>query len=170
MSEGRLLHFAYGSNMLSRRLRKRTPSATPVSVGFVAGRRLAFDKVSQDGSGKCDIEATPTATDHVYGVIFEIDCTEKPELDRLEGLGHGYREELVDVVTADGTRKAQAYVATEKNSALRPYDWYKALVIAGALEHGLPPTYVDSLNTTDSRPDPDDRRRERNEALLSDRP
>ena len=55
------LYFAYGSNMSSRRLtaRGRAPSATRLTVGYVPGRRLTFDKFStRDQSGKCDCEAT----------------------------------------------------------------------------------------------------------------
>lgn len=160
------LHFAYGSNMLSRRLRARTPSATAVGVGYVSGRRLTFDKVSQDGSGKCDIATTANDTDRAYGVLFEIDVREKATLDRREGLGNGYREEEIDVVTDAGTQRALAYVATAKEPALRPYHWYKALVVAGAVEHALPAAYLDWLRTCDSKQDPNETRRAKNEALL----
>lgn len=63
------LYFAYGSNMLFRRLKARTPSARLVGVGHVLGYRLVFDKVSKDGSGKCDIERTGVNADMVYGAL-----------------------------------------------------------------------------------------------------
>jgi len=90
----KILYFAYGSNMLTRRLRApdRCPSAVAVGSGFLNGRRLTFDKVGSDGSGKCDIEATSNSSDRACGVLFEIDCSEKPALDRAEGLGKGYCE------------------------------------------------------------------------------
>jgi hypothetical protein len=53
-------YFACGSNMSSRRLTApgRAPSAKRVTVGYVPGRRLRFDKFStRDQSGKCDCEA-----------------------------------------------------------------------------------------------------------------
>jgi hypothetical protein len=50
-----VLIFAYGSNMLERRLTARTPSAIPVGTAYVEEYRLTFDKVSTDGSGKCEI-------------------------------------------------------------------------------------------------------------------
>jgi hypothetical protein len=51
-----VLYFAYGSNMLTRRLRDpaRAPSARVLATGYVTGRRLVFDKAGQDGSGKPD--------------------------------------------------------------------------------------------------------------------
>jgi gamma-glutamylcyclotransferase len=159
-------YFAYGSNMLGRRLRARTPSATAKGIGYLSGRRLTFDKVSADGSGKCDIEPTPYPTDRVYGVVFEIPAGEKAALDTAEGLCKGYREERVTVITSSGNVDAAAYVATAKEPALCPYHWYKALVIAGATEHALPGPYVEWLRTVESKPDPKATRRAENEALL----
>jgi hypothetical protein len=165
-TNAKFLYFAYGSNMLSRRLLARTPSAVAVGVGYATGRRLTFDKVSSDGSGKCDIEPTSHPTDRVYGVLFEIATAEKPALGDAEGLGKGYREERVKVITPSATPEALAYVATAKEPALRPYHWYKALVVAGAAEHALPQAYVEWLRTVDSKPDPNTKRRGENEALL----
>jgi gamma-glutamylcyclotransferase len=162
------IYFAYGSNMLSRRLRApgRAPSARAVGIGYVPGRRLTFDKISFDGSGKCDIATTSSATDRVWGVLFEIDSFERPGLDAAEGLGKGYKEEFVDVVTAQGVRRVLTYVATKKDDTQRPYHWYAALVISGAVEHSLPPPYIEWLRTTESKPDGDVKRRAENEELL----
>jgi len=161
-------YFAYGSNMLTRRLRapSRAPSAVPEGIGFIEGYRLTFDKVSSDGSGKCDIEASQNSTDLVHGVLFRIATSEEKALDGAEGLGNGYRKDKVQVVTANGERTALTYIATKKEPASRPYHWYKALVIAGAVEHGLPALYIEWLRTVDSQPDQKASRRAENEALL----
>jgi hypothetical protein len=47
------------------------------------------------------------------------------------------------------------YVATRLTDGIRPYDWYLNLVLAGALEHGLPEDYFEEIVATRSRPDPD---------------
>lgn len=161
-------YFAYGSNMLTRRLAasERAPSAVVVGVGFVVGRRLTFHKPSQDGSGKCDAEATGTETDRVHGVIFEISIADKPSLDKKEGLGSGYDEESVNVVMTGTTIMAKTYIATKKERALRPYRWYKALTLAGAVEHGLPAGYVEWLRAVESVEDPNLNRRAENEAMF----
>ena len=161
-------YFAYGSNMLTRRLTAadRAPSAKPVRIGYVEGRRLTFDKVSQDGSGKCDAEATEKKTDRVYGVIFEIALTDKAALGKAEGLGEGYAEERVEVVTDAGKVQVEAYIATKKEPVLLPYHWYKAITVAGAVEHGLPKDYVEWLRAFESIEDPNADRRAKNEALL----
>lgn len=141
--------------MLSRRLTARTPSAEPTGIVHVDGRRLIFDKVSRDGSGKCHADATGKNTDRVYGVLFEIRKNEKDALDRAEGLGEGYKEEYVDMVTGSGIRRVVTYVATHKERIVRPYHWYKALVIAGAVEHGLPNHYLEWLRAFESVEDSD---------------
>ena len=161
------LYFAYGSNMHTRRLQQRTPSACKAGTGFVTGRRLAFHKVSHDGSGKCDIEATTSATEKVYGVLFTIARSEKAALDRVEGLGIGYDEAIFTVHKTDGTEvKALAYIATATDPAMRPYEWYKALVVAGAIEHGLPQEHIERIRAFRAQPDPNEHRRAEHERLL----
>jgi len=106
--------------MLSRRLCAvdRTPSATFAATGFVEGRRLTFDKVSSDGSGKCDIEETENCDDRVYGVVYRINKSEEAPLDRAEGLGNGYKKDMVDVITSANTYRAVVYVATKKGEPI----------------------------------------------------
>jgi gamma-glutamylcyclotransferase len=161
-----ILYFAYGSNMMTKRLRKRTPSAICEGTGFVRRHRLTFGKVSSDGSGKCDLEPTENETDRAYGVLFRICSDEAPALDAAEGLGKGYRKDQVTVITADGETTALAYLATDKDPAGRPYHWYKAMVVAGAVEHNLPASYIEWLRTAPSEADPEPDRRAENEALL----
>jgi len=162
--------FAYGSNMLSSRMcaPDRVPSAKPLKVGYIKDYRLTFDKVSKkDGSGKCDAELTKNDKDRVYGVLYAVDRSDKPKLDEAEGLHHGYEEKAVDVVAANGVKTAVIYYATSKDPSLKPYHWYKALVVAGAVEHGLPFPYVEWLRTIESVEDQDPARRIEHERLLS---
>ncbi|ARO87319.1 gamma-glutamylcyclotransferase [Nitrosospira lacus] len=167
-STSTFLYFAYGANMLSRRLHTpdRAPSAVAIDLGFVQGRRFSFGKVSRDGSGKSDLEATGNLKDRAYGVLFKINVKEKPSLDEAEGLGIGYSEANIQVVTATGVYNALTYVASYKESPLLPYQWYKASVIAGAVEHGLPAEYVEWLRTFEAQPDANTKRRTEREALI----
>ena len=144
--ERRFPYFAYGSNMSTERLRGRTPSARPLGVGWLAGHRLRWHKLGRDGSGKCDIEPAPGPS-VVWGVLFDVAWDEKPALDAAEGLGTGYFEKEVRVVTGDGERGALTYHANPQRTvaALRPRGWYKAHVVRGAREHGLPADYVREL-------------------------
>ena len=150
----RMRVFAYGSNMSTPRLRERAPSAIAVSIGYVSGRTLKWNKVSVDGSGKCDM-APALGPGQVWGVVFALDGAEKPALDKAEGLGKGYREEVVQVHTSGGVVEANAYVATRTENGLRPYHGYKQYVLDGAREHGLPDAYIRMLEATESVPEPD---------------
>ncbi len=146
MTQLRVRYFAYGSNMLTARLRERVPSATAIGIGQLAGHVLRWDKRSgRDGSGKCDAEATGRPEDVVWGVVFELDAEDKPALEKAEGVGGGYIEKTVQVLTDAGPLTAVTYYAIDKDASLRPYHWYKALVIAGAREHGLPASYRSRL-------------------------
>ena len=70
------------------------------------------------------------------------------------------------VVTAKGTYTAMTYVGSYKEPMLRPYQWYKAFVLAGAIEHGLPTEYIEWLRTFEAQADSNADRRSEREALL----
>lgn len=161
------LNFAYGSNMLAARLQERVPSARAVGPACLTGYSLRWHKISLDGSGKCDVQADDAPGACVWGVIFEIALGEKIKLDRAEGLGNGYDERTVQVERSSGGVKVQLYYATAIDRAYVPYDWYKALVMAGARENELPAGYVAALDSVPSKPDPDTNRARKNTDLLA---
>lgn len=163
--------FSYGSNMCPARLTQRVPGATFVTTGYVAQRRIALHKRSQDGSAKADALFTGNDADHVWGVVYAIDKEQKPRLDACEFLGVGYDEKQATVYTSAGERLAcWIYVARSAaiDESLLPYEWYKALVLHGARQHDLPPDYVEMINALSAMPDPDARRRERHQRLLDE--
>lgn len=158
--------FSYGSNLSSARIRSRVPSAEFVAVGTLREHALRFHKAGSDGSGKCDAEFTGNRKDRVMGVVWEIGAADKRVLDRIEGLGAGYREEEVEVVTADGrSLAARMYVATDTDPSRKPYRWYKAHVLAGARENGLPSEYVAGIEAVEAIEDPDTERSGRESAI-----
>jgi hypothetical protein len=161
-----ILNFAYGSNMLSRRLRERVPSARPLGPGVLLGYELRWHKVGKDGSGKCDVVQSKEPDARVLGVLYEIPASEKPKLDDAVGLGYGYDEKLVQVGTASGPVSAVIYYATKVDPAIVPYTWYKALVVAGAKEHSLSPAYISLLEATEAKADPDAGRAAKHFALV----
>ena len=150
------LYFAYGSNMLTKRLQRRCHSARVSARGRVCGFRLTFSKISDDGSGKCTLESEDGTNNWVHGVLFQIASNEKPTLDKAEGLGRGYDEIIVTVVTSKSVDKAHVYVASAgaTDSNRRAYHWYKGLVVAGSIEHELPETHIEMLWAAPSVSDP----------------
>lgn len=151
----RLVYFAYGSNMSLPRLSARIGTVRKVGVGRLPGHALRFHKAGRDGSAKCDVHATDDPQDEVYGVLFEIELPDKDRLDRFEGRGKGYEVKTVQVVSDDGdTLEAFTYYATHIDPTLQPYHWYKAHVLHGAAEHGLPAPYLEAIHAVASLDDP----------------
>ena len=161
-------YFAYGSNLCLSRIRNRASSATPVAVGCLPGYKILFHKRSVDGSGKCTIKNGGSEEDLVFGVVYLMDADEKDELDREEGLGVGYRESLVDVITPEGIMEARTYIACESHmdSSLKPYHWYLEYVLKGANQHHLPEYYISSLREIVAISDPDPIRAFRHRSFL----
>lgn len=166
MNSSGILYFAYGSNMLPARLRARCPSARVIGTATVADFDLAFSKRSNDGSGKATLISAVGVS--VPGVLFAIEKSELNALDRAEGAGAGY--DRVDDFTAQkigsGQRiTATTYIASATDRSLIPFDWYLALVIAGAVHHALGEAHVAKLRATRHRLDEDHARKSRRDAL-----
>ena len=154
-------YFAYGSNLLTRRLTDplRAPSAVARGIATVSGCVMRFDKIGTDGSGKCTLIGTGDDADVVYGVLYEFAAADLAGLDREEGvhLG-GYARCPVRVrFPGGGAAEAITYIAGDRylDAACLPFDWYRDVVVAGAIEHGLPPAYIRELERTPAAPDPD---------------
>ena len=166
-SKSEISYFAYGSNMFEAWIRSRVPGAVAVGVASLPGYSLQWHKVSKDGSGKCDIVTSKDSKSIVNGVLFTIPADQKPALDRAEGLGLGYEESefLLDI---NGKKlRALAYYATETDSSLKPYSWYRDLVIAGAVEHGLPADYLSALMAVTAKEMPNEHQANVSEEILS---
>ena len=161
MRDGHMDYLAYGSNMLSARLRSRVRSATNPRVVALPGRTVSYRKLSwKDGSAKCDLAVAPDPSATAYGVVFDIDPSDRDALDAAEGCGHGYHAVTLEVRYSGRLLHPFAYVADQEAlvSDLPPFDWYRDLVVAGAKEHALPPDYVASLAAVSTAVDPEPRR------------
>lgn len=162
-------YFSYGSNMSSRRLLSRVPSAKFVTTAVLPGHKLHFHKKSLDGSAKCNAFETQNDEDAVHGVIYDIARSHKARLDHIEGLGAGYEEKTVELIGFSGEiLTAYTYYATFLDRTLKPYHWYKHHVLTGALEYDLPGTYVDKLREIESTEDPNPRRHTIEMAIYKD--
>ena len=159
-------YFAFGSNMLTTRLKARCAGAIPVGRAVADGTVIEFSKPSIDRSGKATLRRE--AGGRTVGVLFEIPIAELGQLDCHEGVANGYERRdafPVRLVDDDEMVRAAAYLATSPNNSLKPYDWYLALVIAGAYEHGLGDDYLSELRRVAYMLDPNDSRRTRAEAI-----
>lgn len=159
-------YFAYGSNMLYARLKRRVPSARPLGSASLAGHVLRFHKHGADGSGKCNAFPSGKPQDVVHGVLYEVDEKRLSRLHAAEGPGYEFVKVMVQ--SASGETEAFMYRARSAylDDALAPYTWYQAFVVAGARENDLPRHYVSYLENLFGRPDPNLLRRFRNGWIL----
>ncbi len=155
--------------MSIKRLSDRVPSAKFVTVATLSEHKLKFHKISKkDGSAKCDASETGNTKDKIIGVVFDISESEKPDLDRKEGLNYGYNEKMVEVDSIEGEKMiATTYYATNIDSSLKPYHWYKEHVLRGAKENNLPKQYIETISKIKSVKDPDSKRHEQEMAMYS---
>lgn len=157
-------YLAYGSNLYPPRLAARLEEVKVLGVVALPGWSLRFHKRGADGSGKCDLIAD--AEDIAFGAIYEISLVDRARLDQIEGVGHGYHGDLIDVAQYGEVyvyRAERSYIDT----SLEPFDWYHEFVLAGARHHALPPDYIGRIQDVVPIPDRNDRRRAENLAILA---
>jgi len=144
------LYFAYGSNMLSKRLIGHIPEASVYGYAKVKNKRLVFNKISIDTSGKANL--IDCLNSEVRGVLYKIKTIDLLVLDRVE---MGYERKLIDVWLNDGTHQiASTYISIKVDDSLKPFQRYKQYVVDGAKEYNFPQDYIDFLNNFDAIPDP----------------
>ena len=142
-------YFAYGSNMQSATLRGRRGVAyTRALAARVPGWRLVLDKppLVSVGHGFANIVPDPAA--EVLGVLFELSVADLEHVELTEGVRIG-NYDPVDVdawpFAAVATVRARSLSSARRDPALRPSRRYMSLLVDGAVEHGLPAEYVDTL-------------------------
>ncbi|ROR34287.1 gamma-glutamylcyclotransferase family protein [Inmirania thermothiophila] len=157
-------YFAYGSNLHPPRLRARLGAVPVLAAAELPGHRLRLDKRGGDGSGKA--RPAPDPAGRVHGLLYRVAA---PGLDRLDAIeGPGYRRVRVRVRTLAGEWiVAWTYLARQGwcDPALRPFDWYRDLVLAGARAAAAPAAYLAALAALPVRADPDRARAARHRAL-----
>jgi AIG2-like family len=167
----KFLYYAYGSNMLPARLTARCPSAVVVGTANAPNHRLEFTKRGlNDGSGKATLVRAGERGVHIPGVLFEIARADLSKLDAAEGAGKGYdrHDQFEVLIAATGERvSAKTYLATKTEAHLKPYDWYLALVLAGAHHHELDAAHARRLREVEYVVDDDLNRKGRSDALAA---
>jgi len=146
-----MLYAAYGSNLHPLRLSLRLPESRFQGTASIAGQRLCFHKRSRDQSGKCNIVAGDGS---IHVAVYELGGLERAELDQIEGKGSGYGVETLEV---PGFGECFTYVATASfiDDELRPYSWYKELVLVGCEALDLPKDYIKGIQGIVAIDDPD---------------
>lgn len=159
-------YFAYGSNLHPLRLIERVPSAALIGVAKLCGYSLCFQKKGNDGSSKCTMIKTASASDYVYGAVYTLKSEHRPDLDHYEGKGYGYRDHHIELNLNASSYSCFTYLAQPEYMMenLKPFHWYKQLVMLGAQYLDFPADYRSSIEVVSAIPDPD---RDRNRAMQS---
>jgi len=143
---GNTWYFAYGSNLSTQRMTRRTGDGSAGRVACLKDYRFAFNN-SIDGAIYANI--VPSAGSLVWGVVYSCDREAMIELDHYEGVAEGYyRRKLVAVETVEGQRlEAETYVSGEKRPLADgiPELSYLNVVLSGAGEHRLPERYIAAI-------------------------
>lgn len=143
-------YFAYGSNMQSATLRGRRGVAwTRARAARVRGWRLVFDKPALLAVGHGFANIIPDPGAELLGVLFELSEHDLAHVELTEGVLIG-NYAAVDVeawpLEAPGEPVLARSLSSERREPLaQPSLRYMALVVEGAIEHGLPAEYVDAL-------------------------
>jgi hypothetical protein len=140
---------AYGSNLHPVRLTERIPSARFLGTEYVPDWSLRFHKRGNDTSAKCSISRDGPG---IHVAVFDISADDRAILDRIEGVGSGYATATLRV---GAMGDCMTYVAEAHyiDNALAPFDWYKELVIVGAVAHKFPVQYIQELEAVEAQPD-----------------
>lgn len=164
-----LYYFAYGSNLHPVRLQERVPSARLIGTTGLNAHQLAFHKRSDDGSSKCTIYKTNNADDVVYGAIYTLDPEHKSLLDKFEGNGLGYTDISITLNHQWLEYNCFTYRAQASHlvADLKPYHWYKEMVMQGAKYLGFPDAYLEKIRSVNSVEDPDHERKREQAMLLN---
>jgi len=123
---------------------------------------MYFHKLGTDDSGKCDAFFTGDDRDNILGILYEIAPGDRDMLAKAEEFAHGYKEKAVGIITDGGKRlDAFTYCATNIETTLKPFHWYKGHLLIGAREFDFPEEYILQFLTVESSDDPDSERNNR---------
>ena len=145
---------------------ERVSSAELIGVAKHPSHTLTFHKKSNDDSSKCNMFKSETGL--IYGAIYKLKIEHKNDLDRFEGRGYGYIDNQITVKHKEIEYTCFTYLAQQSHivNNLKPYHWYKKLVILGAQYLEFPDSYILSIKAVESMEDPDSTRRKEKEILI----
>jgi gamma-glutamylcyclotransferase len=154
-TESHRYYFAYGSNMNMEQLRSRGVEPLSAVVAKLPDHRISFHGYSRTWDGAVETVVRDSGGE-VWGVIYELTLWDADRLDtwqdvRLDGTG-AYFLFPAEVIDTEGKKRA---VLLYKKDVLgaegKPSREYMDFIIRGALEHGLPADYIDSLRRTETK-------------------
>ncbi|KAM5203860.1 gamma-glutamylcyclotransferase [Hipposideros larvatus] len=148
--EETFLYFAYGSNLMSKRIHLQNPSAAFCSVARLQDFKLDFGnsqgKTSETWHGGiATIYESPG--DEVWGVVWKMNKSNLSSLDKQEGVNSGtYVPIEISVYTQEGKEITCRSYQMKNYERAPPSPQYIKVICMGAKENGLPQEYQKKLN------------------------
>jgi gamma-glutamylcyclotransferase len=141
-------YFGYGSNMNRGIFEgRRGMRPTKAQPALLEDYRLCFNLAIGPGErGVANPEARAGA--YTWGVLYLITVEQSEHLDRTEGVPRAYRRVPVSAIVY-GSEQIAAFTYQSDKIGLgrKPSPRYIALLIEGAVQHGLPPGYLRYLRS-----------------------
>ena len=137
--------------MDSETLKRRCPKAVYMGKAILPNWEVQFNFLSRTyNGGVTGIE--PAITKLVRGVLYEVSNEELLHLDTIEGIPEGiYYRQTIYVVDESGKMvKVATYRTTNPKGPFKPTKKYVGLMIKGAKEHGLDPSYIKELESIET--------------------
>ncbi len=133
----KLYYFAYGSNMWTPQMKKRTQKYKFIKTHILYGFSLVFNC---GYSHKSTANIVENNNGFVEGVLYELDDEEIFYMDRFEGVPEVYVKRYFEI---DKDTIAFAYVSVNKHyrTKAKPTVEYINRIIDGCLEHNFVSTY-----------------------------
>ncbi|PZC76375.1 hypothetical protein B5X24_HaOG204742 [Helicoverpa armigera] len=151
--EGTFFYFAYGSNLLTKRLHVQNPSANFYSAAKLKDYRLDFNMQTEAWQGAVATIVEDEGKE-VWGAVWTISNDQMHHLDDQEGVAEGlYFPKNVTVTTRNGQYLvARTYIEVHNpNITVNPWDLpperrpsntYLEVIALGAIESRLPAEYI----------------------------
>jgi len=135
-----MIHFAYGSNMSRKLMRRHAPLARPLGLARLPGHRFV---ITADGYASVE----PATGRTVYGVAWHLTPRDRVTLDAWENVAAGlYTCECLPVQMSGRRVPALVYVGRPAPEG-RAKPGYMELVITAAREWQMPDSHIADLES-----------------------
>lgn len=141
MPATRHTYFAYGSNLCAQQMARRCPEASDPRPAVLADHDWLINQ-----RGVATVEPFPGS--RVHGVLWRVSDRDLAALDKAEGVPVRYHRDRLTVHTPDGVSPAWVYIDHRVQPGA-PRDGYLERIIGAAVQHGLPPAWIEFLRRWD---------------------
>lgn len=135
------IYFAYGSNLCVQQMARRCPEASDPRPATLADHDWLINQ-----RGVATVEPFPGS--RVHGVLWRVSDRDLAALDSAEGVPVRYRRDRLTVHTIDGPAAAWVYIDHRVQPGA-PRDGYLERIIGAAVQHRLPPAWIEFLRRWD---------------------